>query len=80
MMQEIQIVDGAKQLDGLTDMMESVGEARLVTAWTDIATALLIIEVAKRAVDKAEWFPRGKWATIQSVQRRVDIELTKLWK
>ena len=40
-----------------------------------IIEALLVIEAAKRAEDRVEWFPRGKWATIQAMQERTEREL-----
>ncbi len=80
-MDAIQLVDSARTLDGLGDMMEVADDAReSVQGWVDVATALLIVEVAKRAEDKKDWFPRGKWATIQSIQRKVDRELEKIFK
>ena len=46
---------------------------------TDMATGLLVIEIAKRADDRDEWFPCGKWATIQAIQGRCDDELKTLF-
>jgi hypothetical protein len=57
--------------------MESIGESRLVTKWVEIPTALFIVAVAQRAEDKEEWFPRGKWATIQAIQSKIDREINK---
>ena len=28
----------------------------------------------KAAPDTAEWFPKGKWATIQEIERQLDLE------
>ena len=45
-----------------------------------VEVALLIIEIAKRAEDREEWFPCGQWATIQAIQARVDEQLQKVWR
>lgn len=29
--------------------------------------------VLKKQEDKPEWFPRGKWATIQEIERQLDL-------
>jgi hypothetical protein len=47
-------------------------------SYMEAGPILIVIELAKRAEDKPEWFLHGKWATIQSLQGRVDAELTRL--
>jgi hypothetical protein len=60
-------------LDGLRMMM---GEAEgYVQSYVPVEHALLIIELAKRAPDHDDWFPRGKWATIQAIQSATDEQL-----
>lgn len=67
--------------DGLHDMMESaVGSHDLVHKYVDASTALLIIEAAKRAEDRAEWFPHGKWATIQAMQGATEKQLARMFE
>ena len=58
--------------DGLSGLIEG-------GALTPVATGLLVVEVAKRADDRVEWFPCGKWATIQAVQSRCDEQLKTLF-
>ena len=69
---------GSITVDGLNLMLESAlggsqgyTDSRLV----EVPIALLIIEIAKIAEDREEWFPCGKWATIQAIQGRVAEEL-----
>ena len=76
-----------KTRDGLALMMnaalnepEESGHYIDYPRFVEIQEALLIIEIAKRAEDKAEWFPHGKWATIQALENRVGEELGKLFK
>ena len=83
-MNYIELVDNEGTRDALADMMsaahgESSGYYELFT-YCDIPTALFVIECAKRADDREEWFPRGKWATIQLMQNRVEKELKKLFR
>lgn len=65
--------------EGLDAMLiAAIGEHEYGTRYIPIEIALLMIECAKRAPDKEEWFPLGKWATIQALQARVDAELAKI--
>ena len=65
---------------GLRDMVEAaIGPHEDVTSYVDAPIALYIIEIARRAEDNEKWFPRGKWATIQNIQRAIDAQLAKLW-
>ena len=67
--------------DGLEDMMTAaVGEHGYVLRHVPVELALLVIEAARRAEDRPEWFPTGKWATIQAMRERVDDELQKMFK
>ena len=66
---------------GLVDMLTAaIGDHEYTLGHTDVSVALLVIEAAKRAPDNAQWFPRGKWATIQSLQDRVVDELQWMFK
>mgnify|MGYP001613329554 CR=1 FL=1 len=69
---------GDRAVNGLGLMLEAAlgqhgyTDSRLV----EVPIALLIIEIAKIAEDRDEWFPAGKWALIQAIQARVEKELT----
>ena len=64
-------------LNGLRMMMEeAVGVNEYVQPFVEVEVALLIIEIAKRSPDHAHWFPRGQWATIQSIESKVDAHLS----
>ena len=52
-------------------MDDLVDGENYVYSHVDIPAALYIIEVAKLASDTEKYFPRGKWATIQSIQQRI---------
>jgi hypothetical protein len=68
-------------IEGLRDMLRAaIGEHEYVFGYVELPVALLIIEAAKRAKDLDEWFPHGKWATIQRIQGSVDKELNSFFK
>jgi hypothetical protein len=76
----ILLTDSERVSDGLEDMLTAaIGEHGHVLRHVDVALALLVIEVAKRAEDRADWFPRGKWATVQAMQERTERELRWLF-
>lgn len=47
-------------------------------ATVEIPDALYIIAVAEHAEDREEYFPYGKWRTIQAIEGRIEQELKKL--
>lgn len=60
---------------GLARMMDAMlGETHsfVVCRHVDLALATLLIYLAKMADDSEELFPRGKWATIQILEDKVD--------
>ena len=66
--------------DGLRDMLTAaIGDHEYELGCVDCAVALLVIEAAKRAEDRPDWFPAGKWATIQAMQDRTDGVLRKMF-
>lgn len=72
---------GSRVIDGLGLMLEAMlGEPHGYTdsRFVDVPTALLIVEIAKIAEDRDEWFPCGKWATIQAIQSRIGEQLYTL--
>lgn len=79
----IELTHNQDTKQGLMDMLEAAepGMSTLIDTGnlTDVSTALLVIEIAKIAQDRPEWFPRGKWATIQAIQERCGAELSKLF-
>ena len=78
-MDTVFLSDSQAVLLGLATMLESaIGLNEYVSTYVEIPTALLIVEVAKRAPDRAEWFPRGKWATIQNIQNGIDREMLRI--
>ena len=67
--------------EGLKLMMnEAIGANNMVDVFVPLPTALLIVFLAQRAEDKPEWFPHGKWATIQLIQSAIETELDSFWK
>ena len=67
--------------EGLALMMDAaIGANNLIDVFVPLETALLIVTLAKRAEDKPEWFPHGKWATIQLIQSAIETELDSFWK
>lgn len=44
----------------------------------EVETALLIVEIAKRAPDTETYFPCGKWATIHALRSRCEAQLERL--
>lgn len=65
----------AKMLDAAFSGPHGYTDSRLV----EVPIALLIAEIAKLAEDRADWFPCGKWATIQAIQGRIEKELRMLF-
>jgi len=66
--------------DGLAAMLEAaIGYHDIVQVFVPLQWALVIVSLAKDAPDKEEWFPYGKWATIQALQGRIDMEIDKVW-
>lgn len=66
--------------DGLQDMLDSLGEDNPIgdlNHYIDLPIAFCLLEIAKAAPDKEEWFVRGKWATIQSLQSKCTDEMKK---
>lgn len=80
-MDAVQLSDSSRVLDGLRDMLAAAlgDEHDYVHSHVEVPVALLIIEAAKRADDRPEWFIRGKWATIQAIQAATDKQLSTLY-
>lgn len=75
------LTDSDRVRDGLADMLTAaIGDHAHELRHVDVSLALLVIEAAKRAEDREEWFPRGKWATVQAMQERVERELRWLFR
>jgi hypothetical protein len=73
----ITLSESDRVLNALSDMMAKAlnDPGYELPRYVDLPTALLVIEVAKRADDREDWFPCGKWATVQALQGRVEREL-----
>ena len=72
----VRLTNSDRLRSGLVDMLTAaIGEHGYLLDYTDVGTALMVIEAAKRAVDREDWFPRGKWATVQAMQAAVECEL-----
>ena len=74
---------GSVTVEGLGKMLEAAlggphgyTDSQLV----EVSIALLIVEISKIADDKEEWFPCGKWATIQAIQARIEEEIATCFK
>jgi hypothetical protein len=79
-MDSIRLADHSRTLDGLRQMMEEIDDAaELVQAHVDVSIALLIAEIGRRAEDRPEWFPSGKWATLQHIQASIDRQIGSLF-
>ena len=78
-MDSIEISVNSQVKAGLAAMLEAaIGPNKIVQSFVSCNWALMIIAIAERADDKEEWFPHGKWATIQAIQGRIDKELDML--
>lgn len=79
-MDSVLLSDSDRVIDGLRDMMTAaVGDHEYVYNHVDVTVALLVLEAAKRAEDREEWFPRGKWATIQNIQAATEQQLATMF-
>ena len=77
----VQLTDSDRVRDGLEDMLTAaIGEHGYGLGFVEPGLALLVLEAAKRAEDRDDWFPRGKWATVQAMQERVERELRWLFR
>jgi hypothetical protein len=77
----VRLTDSDRVRDGLEDMLTAaIGEHGYNLSFVEPGLALLVIEAAKRAEDREDWFPRGKWATVQAMQERTDRELQWLFR
>jgi len=75
------LTDSDRVRDGLADMLTAaIGYHAHELRYVEVSLALLVIEAAKRAEDREDWFPRGKWATIQAMQERTERELRWLFR
>lgn len=79
-MDSVHISDSSRVIDGLRDMMTAaIGPHDCIAHHVEVEIALLIIEVASRAKDRDDWFPRGRWATIQAIQSKTVERLNDLF-
>ena len=83
-MDYIRLMDTQEGHDALARMMQAAvsGETpdgRFDSRLVDVEYALLVIEAAKLAEDREDWFPYGQWATIQAVQGRCAEQLRTLF-
>ena len=77
----VRLTDSDRVRDGLEDMLTAaIGEHGYDLGFVEPGLALLVIEAAKRAEDRDEWFPHGKWATMQAMQERTERELRWLFR
>lgn len=77
----VRLTDSDRVRDGLEDMLTAaIGEHGYDLGFVEPGLALLVIEAAKRADDRDDWFPRGKWATVQAMQERTERELRWLFR
>ena len=68
----VELSASSRVRDGLDSMLTDIlGPHDIVHPFIEVGIALLIVEISKRVTDKPEWFPKGKWATIQSIQEKV---------
>lgn len=80
-MDSILLSANRKVIEGLNAMSQNmlgIVNGYLDSAYVELPEALFIIELARRAEDRDEWFPHGKWATIQAIEERTYRELDKL--
>jgi hypothetical protein len=79
-MDSIRMSESEAVRNGLSTLLESVLDPHeLMQTHVEVETALLIVEIAKRAEDRPEWFVRGKWATIQAIQAQTDEQLDQVF-
>lgn len=75
------LTDSDRVRDGLESMLTAaIGEHGYGLRFVQPELALLVIEAAKRAEDRDDWFPRGKWATVQAMQERTERELRWMFR
>lgn len=79
MMESILLFDHGPAGDGLTLMLTHyLGDHDLVYKFVDLSIALMVVEIARKAEDKEEFFPYGKWAQIQTIEGRCSAEIERI--
>jgi hypothetical protein len=77
---EVTLTDSNTTATGLEKMLTAaIGEHGYHLPHVDLPIALLIIEIARRSEDVPEWFPRGRWAAVTSMQDRTERVLNALF-
>lgn len=79
-MDYIHLSDSSKVIEGLAEMTRVLladNYDEVIQTYVDVPTSLFVVEIAKRAEDNSDWFPRGKWATIQHIEGKIDAEISK---
>ena len=76
----VMLTDSSRVRDGLELMLTAaIGKHGYILGHVDAQVALLVIEAAKRADDRSDWFPQGKWATVQAMHARTEHELKRMF-
>lgn len=74
----VQLSSSARVIEGIHAMMREVlGDNEYVQMFVELSVACLIVTVAKFVEDRPEWFPRGKWATIQAIESQIQDALER---
>ena len=77
-MDSILLSNSERVIDGLGALYEAAtGFSPSTQDNVSVEQALLIVALAQHAPDRQDWFPRGKWATIQAIQDRIDKQLAE---
>jgi len=68
--------------DGLAVMLHDlIGDnGYLDSEDVEIPVALFVCAIAKMAPDREQYFPLGQWATIQSLEERINEEIKRTLK
>lgn len=80
-MDSVLLSERATTLNGLQLMMQDADNAgEQIQAYVSVEMALLIVEIAKMAIDKEEYFPHGKWGTIQNIEGNIREQLATCFR
>ncbi len=60
-----------------SDALSTLGLGDFYTTMTGERAAFLVL-IMIQLPDRPEWFPKGKWATIQSMAKQLEAEATEI--
>jgi hypothetical protein len=75
----VTICDFNSTREGLESMLTAaIGDHGYRLQHVDLSVACMVLIIALRAPDLDEWFPHGKWATLQRIQGGIEESMKQI--